>query len=169
MYQNLIILCKGRLLRHIKHHPPRTLLLPFQNYRLLSRLREQSLTCLTCVLLLAAANLFGLGCADRRGEKGDHVGDAPVVKCYLVSREGGRADVMMLCNGTWIGWRVAEITRACLSYSLSSPLFKSMPYVDRCSRLQWQMRKRKRIVLAYVPDRYNAFVVLRSATRTNQG
>lgn len=107
----------------------------FSNYRLLSRLREQSLTCLTCVLLLAAANLFGLGYADRRGEEGDHVGDAPVMKCYLVSREGGRVDVMMLRNGTWIGWRVAEITRACLSYSLSSPLFESMRYVDRCCRL----------------------------------
>lgn len=71
----------------------------FSNYRLLSRLREQSLTCLTCVLLLAAANLFGLGCADRRGEEGDHVGDAPVLKCYPISGEGRRGDVVMLRNG----------------------------------------------------------------------
>lgn len=71
----------------------------FSNYRFSSHYREQSLTCLTCVLLLAATNLFSLGCADRRGEEGDHVGDAPVVECYLVSREGGRGDVTMLRNG----------------------------------------------------------------------
>lgn len=65
MHQNLIILCKGRLLRDIKHHPPRTLLLPFQIIDCFLALESKALLalhvccCLQLPIFLAPAVQIG--------------------------------------------------------------------------------------------------------------